>query len=574
MESRRACSAFLARISVRIAAVGLRRRAAPVLLVSVLLVSVLLVSVLLSPDVRAQNDSGLPAPSARVGIASIWQKEVIDGKVGQAAREYEQLYSRGTVPADVGVSRDFAATLVERLRAAYRAGRCFEVLDNSVRAERAYNWLVREFERFPRRATNADTPRRDAVPSLRVLRDRAVVSLRRLDRRTDPSSSDPSSSDPSSSDPSSSGGEFVDALRRASLKDARMLERIRQEVLELRRSVGATRDLLASLARRGVRPRLGLDLAVRGSRFSPGPDFRRGDDISEGTAALHALLTTVTGSPTVSGSDRGRETQLRKSLLDQLWLRALAAAAEGRLAGSRRLATTVVMVDPAFSRARWLLRTLDDGREPSALTDDAVREAQRYRRELRSETRREARRFLAQAERWGKKRDRAIRMIARAHEAIQRATCGAESSDPDRLDDSELASLLEVTRLRASERAGRDSAAEVRELFDGVEDRGREMVELLSELVELFVEEWAVEHGAVEFEPDAATESGDRAAAVLREYRGIVALARRLREARKELELELAALRVSRLRAWFPRLRVALSEIPPLRSPLPGGSGR
>jgi hypothetical protein len=511
----------------------------------------LLVSTVFATYVRAQSDSGLPAPSARVGLASIWQKEVIDGKVSEAAEEYSQLYSRGTMPTGKGVRRDSSPTQVERLRAAYRAGRCFDALDNPARATRAYRWVVREFERFAKRASDPNTPRRDAVPSLRVLRDRAVVSLRKIDE---------------------DGGtpafgvelvpEFVNALRESSVKDAQVLERIRQEVLERRRFVGVTRDLLASLSRRGVRLRLSFDLVPRSADFSLSSSY----SFSRGAAALEAMLEAVTSNDWEPAS----KMQLRASLKDRFWLRALASASEGRLDEARRAATTVALLDPEFERAKDFLDTLDEGRQSEDLTDDVSREAERYHRELRSETRRAARGFLAQAERW-EKRDRALRMIERSHRALLRAAGRGDSGD---FDDPELASLLSVTRLRAIERAGRDSDADVEDLFDDDAERARQTIDLSSELVDLFVEEWTVDGGGVKVAPTASSEPDGSAVPVLREYRQIVAAAEQLRGAKKRLGLELARFRVSRLRSWFPRLRGALSEIPPLESSPSGARDR
>ena len=79
------------------------------------------------------------APGA--GFLESWEKENLEGDFAGAAEEYEELYRRPSQPAsDVSQSRSGP---LDRLRAAYRAGLCFETVGNLNRARFAYQLIER-----------------------------------------------------------------------------------------------------------------------------------------------------------------------------------------------------------------------------------------------------------------------------------------------------------------------------------------------------------------------------------------------------------------------------------------------
>jgi len=81
-----------------------------------------------------------------VAFLKSWEKENLEGDFVEAAEEYEVLYRRPSQPvSDIFQS---SSGQLDRLRAAYRAGLCFEAVDNLNRARFAYQWIERNYSRI------------------------------------------------------------------------------------------------------------------------------------------------------------------------------------------------------------------------------------------------------------------------------------------------------------------------------------------------------------------------------------------------------------------------------------------
>jgi hypothetical protein len=74
------------------------------------------------------------APPSAPSFAEAWYREVMEGNIAQAARDYEQIYL--SQPSD-------KVTDAIREKAALRAGICFERLGQPRSASPAWSWLLK-----------------------------------------------------------------------------------------------------------------------------------------------------------------------------------------------------------------------------------------------------------------------------------------------------------------------------------------------------------------------------------------------------------------------------------------------
>ena len=115
------------------------------------------------------------------GFLESWEKENLEGDFAGAAEEYEELYRRPSQPAsDVSQSRSGP---LDRLRAAYRAGLCFETVGNLNRARFAYQWIERNYSRIRIDLLLEFPADRGLLDSLTMLRERTALRFQMSWRR-------------------------------------------------------------------------------------------------------------------------------------------------------------------------------------------------------------------------------------------------------------------------------------------------------------------------------------------------------------------------------------------------------
>ena len=258
-----------------------------------------------------------------------WYQEVVLGQWVQAAERYDDLYYR--TPTRIHMA--------EREKAAYRAGRCLEIIDQTSKAEVAYGYLVNE----------------GIDPSLRA---RAASHLRRILAAGDPRPA--RSGEPVTSDAAVSSAirEVLRRGREREVDDAHLRDRLERT----RQRVPAADRLTERLRGLGLELRFPEQaLVVPGGRAADdGIEDESGDAVpsarppSVQSLALAERLRDLL-------EDGARWDSLRATLADRFLRRALAACRNGDVELSRVELAKSLAATPRHKEAlefAWLLRTV------------------------------------------------------------------------------------------------------------------------------------------------------------------------------------------------------------------------
>ena len=109
-----------------------------------------------------------------------WEKENLEGDFSEAAEEYERLYRGSGLPPSAGVSPHVGSRQLDRLRAAYRAGLCFEAVGTLQRARFAYQWLERNHSQIGTDLFLKYRGDRGLRDTLSILKERSALRFRSL----------------------------------------------------------------------------------------------------------------------------------------------------------------------------------------------------------------------------------------------------------------------------------------------------------------------------------------------------------------------------------------------------------
>lgn len=384
-----------ARLFVAPAKVRVNRPLAAVLTVAFVTVLTVAMSTAWTPPGASAQKSRASAPkrppTGRAEFHRIWQVEVFDGRLDEAAEAWVGLYE-----ACAG-SQQVDRSLVG-LEAALRAGTCFEKLGNDRRADLAYGWMLREFDRSF--APGSPTLARRAVRSTRFtgdvararwLRSQATLRLRRLRAAVAPSD-----------DPAVAA--VIEEFERSGHLLAMQLERLRQEVLARRQRLAAAR----ALAER-VRS-LGVDL--RSSRRELGAEI---DDL-ELPVTLRALIDVGV-----------RQQFVIDTLTSRLVVRGLRAAAERELDRARWELDKARAMSPGVADIAVFRERLDRGGHPDQIARLARLQEAGWSRRVAAEARQRGRFMLLNADELDR-HDRKLRELEKARRELEP---GVGSGDPE-----------------------------------------------------------------------------------------------------------------------------------------------
>jgi hypothetical protein len=365
------------------------------------------------------------ARTAAPGFTAIWYREVMEGDLEGAAELYERLYSA----AGLGAGSQAAAPL-ERARAAYRAGICFESLGSPRRARLAYAWLEKN-------GGEGDP-----------LRERARLKLRRLDESE-------GAEPPLAPGVGEVMAEITTALKAGIAAEAERLSLLRSVHEDRLLRERSSERLLENLRRRGLEL---LDLAGR-------QQFR-------GATPLVVFYDGTLRSLPLEGGDL---EVVRRRLADRFFERSLQAALGGDEAACRADLARSLALRPEHEGGRAFQRLLNLLRRPELLPGLAGRRLEDHRRLLAADLRRRLSGALGQADRLQRK-DLAVRELENARELLETAPLSSLAV----LEVRQLAERLQRAYVLAG---GRQADVVWRELHLQAAHQTHELVSLCADLL-------------------------------------------------------------------------------------------
>lgn len=443
-----------------------------------------------------------------------WEKENLEGDFVEAAEEYEVLYRRPSQPvSDIFQS---SSGQLDRLRAAYRAGLCFEAVDNLNRARFAYQWIERNYSRIRIDLLLKFPADRGLLDFLTMLRERSALRFRSL-----------KTAEGESEVERIAISEVLEEFREYNRSDTNNLENCRQQILEQRWRVAAADELAAELERGGVSGTFSDRLDTAGAK---------GQELRDLVAVLQKGMSLRGGEEKPSG--------LRTYLTSCFLQRSLDALALEETDRAGRELSVALAIDPDYEPALSLQMALDGRGAVSFLAASALRRTAR-RQELRAgKVRKSARSLVSEAESLDR-RDRVLRELLRANRV-----CCSESAGV--LADEEISRLSARIQLGCIERAGLMKKMDVEEVLATAREQLRSALGLSEELVRLFSRVLL----------QRSYLSGETAtAAVIGVAQEIKNETRESRVRVDKLRLERLEFKLSLLEGWFPEIKELLKAI-------------
>ena len=377
-----------------------------------------------------------------------WEKENLEGDFVEAAEEYEVLYRRPSQPvSDIFQS---SSGQLDRLRAAYRAGLCFEAVDNLNRARFAYQWIERHYSRIRIDLLLEFPADRGLLDFLTMLRERSALRFRSL-----------KAAEGESEVERIAIAEVLEEFREYNRNDTNNLENCRQQILEQRWRVAAADELAAALERGGVSGTFSDRLDTSGAR---------GQELRDLVVTLQKSLSLKGGEEKPSG--------LRSYLTSCFLQRSLDALALEDTDRAGRELSVALAIDPDYVPALSLQAALDGRGTVSFLAASALRRTVRRQGLRAGKLRKSARSLVSEAESLDR-RDRVLRELLRANRI-----CCSESDVV--LADEEISRLSTRIELGCIERTGLIKKREVEEVLTTARDQIRSSLGLCEELVRLF----------------------------------------------------------------------------------------
>ena len=471
----------------------------------------------LSASTALADRSSIVAPGS--AFYKVWEKENLEGDFIGAAEEYEVLYRRPGLASGADTSQASSAQL-DRIRAAYRAGLCFEAVENLNRARFAYQWIERNYSRiridllleFP-----ANTELQDF---LTLLRERSSLRFSKL-----------KATEAESEIERVAIAEVLEEFSEYNRIGASSRESYRQLLRELRGRVAAADELAAELELGGV-----------SGSFSD-----RLDIAGVGGQELRSMIEELQKGLPLLGEEKPYNLlgYLRSCFLQ----RALDALSLEETDNAGRELSVALAIDPDFVPALSLRALLAGRGSASFLAASAKRFTARQQGLRAGRVRRATRRLVSEAESLDR-RDRVLTELFRANRI-----CCSESVDV--LADEEVSRLSYRIRLGCIERAGQLKTREVEDVLATERGRIRSSLDDYEELVSLFsrilLQRNFLAGGGLDRESLVAAVVGI-AQEIKNETRVERVRADRLRLERLEFKLAL-------LERWFPEIKELIKAI-------------
>ena len=447
-----------------------------------------------------------------------WEKENLEGDFSEAAEEYERLYRGSGLPFSAGGSLHAGSRQLDRLRAAYRAGLCFEAVGTLKRARYAYQWL----ERNPQIGTDlllkyrGDRGLRD---TLSILKERSALRFRSLKE-----------AETEAEIVRVAIAEVLEEFREYNRKDTQNLESSRQQILEQRWRVAAADELAEELGRAGIE-------GVFSDRIdSSGPEAEE----------LRSLVEALQKHEALQGGDQ--QLDLRSYLLSCFFQRALDALAVKETDRAGRELSVALAIDPGYTYAKSLQASLERGGSAAFFASAGLLRRSRQLMLRAGKIRILARYLVSKAEKLQAqplpRRDRVLRELLRANRI-----CCSESAAV--LADEELARLTSRIRLGCIDRAGPARQGDVEAVLDIVREQLGSTLSLSEELVRLFSRRLFQKN----YLRNEGLPGAPSVAAVLGVTQAIKNETRDGRIRADKLRLEKLEFKLELLEGWFPELK-------------------
>ena len=454
-----------------------------------------------------------------VAFTRVWEKENLEGDFSEAAEEYERLYRGSGLPPSVGVSPHVGSRQLDRLRAAYRAGLCFEAVGTLKRARFAYQWLERNHSQIGIDLFLKYRGDRGLRDTLSILKERSALRFRSLKE--------------AEAEAEIERIAIVEVLEEFSgynRKDTQNLESCRQQILEQRWRVGAADELAEELGRAGVN-------GIFSDRLeSSGPEAEE----------LRSLVEALQKHEALQGGDQ--QLDLRSYLRSCFFQRALDALAVKETDRAGRELSVALAIDPDYSYAKSLQASLERGGSATFFASAGLLRRNRQQMLRAGEIRILARYLVSEAEKLQAqplpRRDRVLRELLRANRI-----CCSESAAV--LADEELARLTSRIRLGCIDRAGPARQGDVEAVLDIVREQLGSTLSLSEELVRLFSRRLFQKN----YLCNEGLSGAPSVAAVLGVTQAIKNETRDGRIRADKLRLEKLEFKLELLEGWFPELK-------------------
>lgn len=461
----------------------------------------------------ALGAGGVSVPAPGVAFTRAWRTENLSGDFAQAAEAYERLYKVPAKALAAKAGSRVSSPQLDRLRAAYRAGLCFEAIGNVRRAGFAYQWIERSYSPISNELYSKYSAGRGLQDYLILLSERCSLRSRRL--KEPPAETEVEKS---------AVNEVVREFEDYNGKDKKILEGFRQQVHELRWRVAAADELAAQLRRAGV------------DVISPDRLSSSGEEAE----TLRSLVAALQQSEVIQGADS--QLDFSSYLKRRFLHRALEALAREETDRAGREVSISLALDKDYVPALRLQDALGRGGSISFLSEEARRSILRQQRLHAGEVRGRARGYLVSDAGAPDRRARTLRKLMSASRIF---CCEPEAV----IEDGELAQLIKRIQLGCLRNGGLGREESIEKLLGIAREQLGTILGQAEELVALFSRSLFQKvslSSRVDLRPEPMTVVLDLAGAVKNEMAAAGELGNKSR-------LERLRFKLDRLAGWFPQ---------------------
>ena len=463
-------------------------------------------------DAVAIAAGGFSVPGPGVAFTRAWRTENLDGDFSQAAEAYERLYKVPAKAAPEKVGSRVSSPQLDRLRAAYRAGLCFEAVGNVRRAGFAYQWIERSYLQISNELQSKYSEARGLQDYLGMLSERCSLRARRIKEVQEETEVEKSALN-----------EVVREFEEYNRKDKKILESFRQQVHEARWRVAAADELAAQLRRAGV------DVSFPDRLSSAGPEAEE----------LRSLVMTLQQSEVTQGG--GSPLDFSAYLKRRFLQRGLEALAREETDRAGREVSISLALDKEYVSALRLRDALGRGGSISFLSQDARSSSLRQQRLHAGKVRVRARGYLVSEAGAPDRRARALRKLMSASRVF---SCEPEPV----MEDAELSQLLKRIHLGCLRNGGLSREEPIENLLGTAREQLGTILGQAEELTALFSRSLFQKVSLSEqseLRQESVTAVLDLAGAIKNEIAAAGELGNQSRQERLAFKLD-------RLEGWFP----------------------
>ncbi len=461
---------------------------------------------------------GVSVPGPGVAFTRAWRTENLAGDFSQAAEAYERLYKVPAKATPAKTGSKVSSSQLDRLRAAYRAGLCFEAIGNVRRAGFAYQWIERNYLQISTELHSKYPAGRGLRDHLSLLSERCALRSRRLKKPHAETEVEKSALN-----------EVVREFEDYNRKDKKILEGFRQQVHEVRWRVSAADELVAQLRRAGV------------DVISPDRLPSSGEDAE----TLRSLVMALQKSEVIQGADSPLDfsSYLKRRFLH----RALEALAREETDRAGREVSVSLALDNDYIPALRLQDALGRGGSISFLSEEARSSVLRQQKLHAGEVRVRARGYLVSDTGVPDRRARALRKLMSASRIF---CCEPEAV----IEEGELAQLIKRIQLGCLRNGGLGREESIETLLGTAREQLGTILGQAEELVALFSRSLFQKvslSSRVDLRPEPMTVVLDLAGAIKNEMATTGEQGNRSRLERLKFKLD-------RLEGWFPQWKESI----------------